>query len=77
MFSPEDGNRTSFQNVVLLSRFVCNCVCVFPGLFVLYWYFGPFACCDLRVGVSLIATCVFLASSVYVCVCPGMLLCGL
>jgi hypothetical protein len=29
------------------------------------------------VAVSLIATCVLLASSVYVCVRPGRLLCGL
>jgi hypothetical protein len=29
------------------------------------------------VAVSLIATCVLLASRVYVCVCPGRLLCGL
>jgi hypothetical protein len=54
------------------------CVC-FLGLFDLCWCFGPFACSDLCVAVSLIATCVFLASSVYVCVCvcPGTLLCGL
>jgi hypothetical protein len=65
----EDGNRTGFRNVSLslvCSRFVCNCACVFLGLFVLYWYFCPFACSDLCVGGSLIATCVFLASSVCV-----------
>jgi hypothetical protein len=50
-----------------LCAIVC-CVC-FPGLFVQYWYFGP----PLRIvnceGLLFIATCVLLASSVYVCVC--------
>jgi hypothetical protein len=42
-------------------------LCAFPGLFVLYWYIGLFAYCDLCVGVSLIGICVFLASSVCLC----------
>jgi len=52
------------------------CVCVFSGFVVLCWYFGPFAFV-ICVWVCLFCHLCFLASSVYVCVCPGLLLCDL
>jgi hypothetical protein len=52
MFSPEDGNRSGFRNVVSLSlvcsKFVCNCVCVFSQvcLFCIN-ILAPLSVCDL------------------------------
>jgi hypothetical protein len=57
------------------------CVCAraraFLGLYATL-VFPRFLCVVIfAVAVSLIATCVLLASRVYVCVRPGKLLCGL
>jgi hypothetical protein len=53
------------------------CACVGLGLYAFLVFPRFFVCCDCAVAVSFIATCVLLASRVYVCVCPGRLLCGL
>jgi small neutral amino acid transporter SnatA (MarC family) len=53
------------------------CVCVCLGLYAIL-VFPRFLCVVIcAVAVSLIATCVLLASRVYMCVRPGKLLCGL
>jgi hypothetical protein len=62
---------------------VCVCVCVCArarvslGLYAIL-VFPRFLCVVIcAVAVSFIATCVLLASRVYVCVRPGRLFCGL
>jgi hypothetical protein len=53
---------------------VCVCVCL--GLYAIL-VFPRFLCAvNCAVAVSLIATCVWLASRVYVCMHPGKWLCG-
>jgi hypothetical protein len=59
--------------------YVCMYVCAHTclGLYAIL-VIPRFLCVVIcAVAVSLIATCVLLASRVYVCVCPGRLLCGL
>jgi hypothetical protein len=56
---------------------VCVCARACLGLYAIL-VFPRFLCVVIcAVAVSLIATCVLLASRVYVCVHPGRLLCGL
>jgi hypothetical protein len=77
MFSPDDGSRTSFRNVVSLFLqaigFVCYCVfvCIYIGIL------APLACFGLGVAVSLIATWGFFPwllvfGCMWVCVCLGL-----
>jgi hypothetical protein len=48
------------------------------GLYAILVFPRFFLCVVIcAVAVSFIATCVLLASRVYVCVCPGGMLCGL
>jgi hypothetical protein len=64
---------------VLVCVYACAraCACVGLGLYAIL-VFPRFLCVLIcAVAVSFIATCVFLASRVYVFVGPGRLLCGL
>jgi hypothetical protein len=57
---------------------VCACACMSLGLYTIHVFPRFFVCVVISaVAVSFIATCVLLVSRVYVCVCPGRLLCGL
>jgi hypothetical protein len=57
---------------------VGGCVCMQAEVCMQFLCFLGFLCVVISaVSVSFIATCVLLASRVYVCVRPGRLFCGL
>jgi hypothetical protein len=70
----EDGNRTGFRNVsfycllYVLGLCLCVCMCVFFQVCCSLLVFWSFCICELCVGVSFFATCVFWLQ-VFMCVC--------
>jgi hypothetical protein len=60
---------------LLVLRGVCGCACALVCMQFLC-FLGFLSAVKCAVAGSLIATCVWLASRVYVCTRPGKLLCG-